>query len=49
MENITKHRDIKFVTIEKGSNYLESELNYHTTKFFKKNLLAIEMKKIKYT
>ena len=27
-------------------NYLVSESNYHTTKFFTENLLAIEMKKI---
>ena len=45
MENVRKHRDIKrFATIERR-NYLVSEPNYHTTKFLKKNLLAIEMKK----
>ena len=30
---------------EEGTIYLVSELNYHTTKFFKENLLVIEMKK----
>ena len=35
----------KLVTTEKGGNYLVSEPNYHTTKFFTENLLAIEMKK----
>ena len=45
MENVRKHRDIKFVTTEKRRNYLVSETNYHITKFFTEKLLAIEMKK----
>ena len=45
MENIRKHRDIKLVTTERRRNYLVSEASYHTTKFFTKSLLAIEMKK----
>ena len=45
MENVRKHRDIKLVTTEIRRNYLVSDLNYHTTKFFTENLLAIEMKK----
>ena len=45
MENVRKHRDIKLVTTEKLRNYLVPEPNYHTTKFFTENLLAIEMKK----
>ena len=45
MENVRKHRDIKLVTIERRRNYLVSELNYHTTKFFTESLLAIEMRK----
>ena len=44
MENVRKCRDIKFVTTEKRRNYLVSEPNSHTTKFFTKNLLAVEMK-----
>ena len=28
MENVRKHRDITFVTIERRSNYLVSEPNY---------------------
>ena len=43
MENVRKHRDIKIVTTEKRRNYLESEANYHTTKFFTENLLATKM------
>ena len=48
MENVRKHRDIKLATTEKRRNYLVSEPNYHTTKFFTENLLAIEIKKLKY-
>ena len=45
MENVRKNRDIKLVTTDKKSNKLASEPNYHTTKYFSENLLAIEMKK----
>ena len=45
MENVRTHRDIKLVTTERRKNYLVSEPNYHTTKFFTQHLLAIEMKK----
>ena len=47
IENKRKHRDIKLVTTDKRRNQLVSEPNYHTTKWFSENLLAIEMKKIK--
>ena len=47
MKNVRKHRDIKLVTTKRRRNYLVSEPNYHTTKFFIENLLAIEMKKKK--
>ena len=47
MENVRKHRDIKLVTTDKRRNQLLSEPNYHTTKWFSENLLAIEMKKTK--
>ena len=47
MENVKKHRNTNLVTIDKRRNQLVSELNYHTTKFFPEDLLAIEMKKIK--
>ena len=47
MENVRKHRDIKLVTTDKRRNQLVSEPNYHATKWFSENLLAIEMKKIK--
>ena len=47
MENVRKHRDIKLVTTDEKRNKLVSEPNYHTTKRFSKNLLAIEMKKTK--
>ena len=38
IENVRKHR-------RKRRNYLVSEPNYHTTMFFRKNSLAIEMEK----
>ena len=47
MENVRKHRDIKLVTTEERRIKLVSEPNYHTTKQFSENLLAIEMKKAK--
>ena len=40
------HRNIKLVTTERRRNYLVSEPNYHTTKFFTENVLATEIKKI---
>ena len=45
MENVRKHREIKLVSRNRRRNFLVSEPNYHTTKFFTQNLLAIEMKK----
>ena len=44
-ENLRKNKDIKLVTTERRMNYLSSEPNFYTTKFFKENLLAMEMKK----
>ena len=45
IENMRKHRNIKLVTTERRWNYVVSEPNYHTTKFSRENLLAIEMRK----
>ena len=47
MEIVRKHRDIKFVTTEKERIKLVSDPNYHTTKHFPDNLLAIEIRKTK--
>ena len=47
MENVRKHRNIKLMTNDTKRNRLVSEPNYHTTKWFSENLLAIEMKKKK--
>ena len=44
VKNMRKHRIIKLVTTERRRNYYASEPNYHTTKFFTENLLAMEMK-----
>ena len=46
MENGRKRREIKLVTTDRRRNYLTLEPNYHTTKWFSENLLAIEMKKV---
>ena len=45
MENVRKHRDIKLVITGKKRNKLASEPNFHATKYFLENLIAIEMKK----
>ena len=45
MENVRKHRDTKLVTTDVKRNKLVSEPNYHATKRFSENLLAIETKK----
>ena len=45
--NVRNVRDIKLVTTERRRDYLVSQPNYHTSKFFTENLLAIEMKKKK--
>ena len=41
MENLRKHRDIKLVATDEKRSKLISEPNYHTTKRFSGNLLAI--------
>ena len=45
MKNVRKHKDIKLATTERRKNYLVSKPNYHTTKIFSENLLAIEKEK----
>ena len=45
MENVRKHSDINLVTTNKRRNQLASEPNYHIQKYFRENLMAIEMKK----
>ena len=47
MEKVRKQRHIKLVTTDQRRNQLVSEPNYHTTKWFSRNLVATEMKKIK--
>ena len=41
-KNARTHRDIKLVTTEKRKDYLVLGPNYHTTKFFTEQFLAIE-------
>lgn len=45
--NLSQHRAIKLVSTDKKRNYLVSESNYYTIKWFSDSLLATEMKKIK--
>ena len=47
VENLRKHRNIKWVITDEKRSKLVSKPNYHTTKRFSENLLAIEMKKTK--
>ena len=47
MGNLRKHRDIKLVTTNKERKKIVSEPNYHTTKWFSGNLIAIELNKTK--
>ena len=47
MENVRNHRDIKLVTTNERRRTLVSEPNYHTSKYFSDNLMAIEMRKTK--
>ena len=48
IENVRKNRDVKLLATERRRNYLVSEPNYHTTEFFIKSLLAVEMKNLRY-
>ena len=43
MKNVKKHKNNEFATTKRRRNYLLSEPNNHTTKFFMETLLAIEM------
>ena len=45
VENVRKHRNIKFLTTKRRRNYLVSEPNYINRKFFTEYLLVNEMKK----
>ena len=44
MEHIRYHRDIKLIITEARRDYLVLEQNYHRTKPFSYNFLAVEMK-----
>ena len=47
MENVRNHRDIRIVATDKRRSILASEPNYHSTKYISKDLLIMEMKKVK--
>ena len=44
-----KYKNLKLVTTERRRNYLVSEPNYHTKRFFTDNFFTIEMKKSQIT
>ena len=43
-----KYKEIKFVTIDKRRNYLESEPNYHTIMFYTINTIKLSCYKFGY-
>ena len=45
MEIVIKHKHIKLVTTKRKNNYLLSQTNNHTTKFFMENVLTMKMRK----
>ena len=45
MDNVRINRNFKLITTEKKGNCLASDPNFHTTKLFTENLLAIKMRK----
>ena len=47
MENVRKHRDYNFVTDKRKRFKLAPKPNYHTTKRFSEEFLAMEMNKTK--
>ena len=47
MENERNHRDIEIVTTNKRRHIHASEPNYHSTKYISKDLLIMEMRKLK--
>ena len=48
MKNVRKHRDIELVTTESRKNYLVSEQNFHTSKFFYRKTVSNRNKKQRY-
>ena len=40
MENVRQHKNIKLVTTNKRINYLVSETNYHTKKYFFRKFIS---------
>ena len=49
MENVRNHRDIKLIVTNGQRKTLVSEPNFHTSKQFSEELMAIEMRKTKVT
>ena len=49
VENVRKHRHIKLATTQRRRNYLVSEPNYHTTKFFHRTSISNSNEKTRNT
>ena len=49
MENVRNHRDVKLIVTNGRRKKLVSEPNFHTSKHFSEELMAIEMRKTKVT
>ena len=49
MENVRNHRDVKLIVTNGQRKTLVSEPNFHTSKQFSEELMAIEMRKTKVT
>ena len=47
MQNVRSEKDIKLVTTNFQRNKLVSQPNYHCTKWFSEDLLAIKTRKVK--
>ena len=43
LENVTKHQEIRILPTDRKRSYLVEASNYHTTSWFPKTLLAIEI------
>ena len=47
IQNVRSEKDIKLVTTDVQRNKLVSQPNFYSSKYFSKNLLAVEIRKIK--
>ena len=48
MQNVRSEKDIRLFTTDVQRNKLVNQLNFYSSKYFSENLLAVEMRKIKF-